>query len=108
MPATERSTTVVTVTKALRSKVLDYVRRNGHITNRQCRDLLELGYDQVISLFNQMVEMGICSERRDGEVQPTPRLDLPAFQAITDECFDAVVRYDARLRSLGEEGVRSN
>lgn len=35
-----------------------FIKRNKSITNRQCRELLDLGYDQVIDLFNQMVENG--------------------------------------------------
>ena len=51
-------TTTIVVTKGLRDKVLRYVKHNGYITNRQCRDLLGLGYDQVIALFKRMVESG--------------------------------------------------
>jgi len=56
MQANERPTTVIAVTITIRRKVIAYVKKHGYITNRQCRDLLGLGYDQVISLFNRMVE----------------------------------------------------
>lgn len=51
-------TTVIVVTDRLRHKVIQYVKKNGTITNRQCRDLLRLGYDQVITLFNNLVDSG--------------------------------------------------
>ena len=58
MKANEKSTTTLVATKALRRQVITFIKQNGYITNRQCRDLLEIGYDQVISLFNQMLEAG--------------------------------------------------
>ena len=42
----------------LRPNVIEYVEKNGSITNRQCRELLGIGYDQAISLFNTMIEDG--------------------------------------------------
>ena len=51
-------TTTVVVTDRLKRKVIRFVKKNGYITNRQCRDLLGLGYDQVIALFNHMVGTG--------------------------------------------------
>lgn len=51
-------TTVVEITKEMRQSVIKYVKKNGYITNRQCRELLDLGYDQVIRLFNSMVDSG--------------------------------------------------
>jgi predicted HTH transcriptional regulator len=53
-----RITTTIEISKEMRQTVIKYVRKNGHITNRQCRELLELGYDQVIRLFNSMVDSG--------------------------------------------------
>jgi predicted HTH transcriptional regulator len=44
--------------ETLRPKVIEYVQKNGSITNRQCRELLGIGYDQAISLFNKMIETG--------------------------------------------------
>ena len=51
-------TTTIQVTQAIKRKVIAYVRANGSITNRQCRVLLGIGYDQCITLFNQMIEAG--------------------------------------------------
>lgn len=50
--------TTLEITKEMRTKVLQYVKSKGSITNRQCRELLGLGYDQVIRLFNEMVTSG--------------------------------------------------
>lgn len=38
--------------------MLDYVGANGSITNRECRRLLGIGYDEAIALFNAMVGSG--------------------------------------------------
>ncbi len=53
-----RLTTTIEISKEMRQTVIKYVKKNGSITNRQCRELLELGYDQVIRLFNSMVDSG--------------------------------------------------
>ena len=64
----------------LRPKVLEYVEKNGSITNRQCRELLGIGYDQAISLFNIMIEGGEL--RRVGKTAGT-RYVLPKSSATT-------------------------
>ena len=46
------------VTEDTKQKVIKYIKRNGYITNRQCRELLGFGYDQVTTLFNSMVDTG--------------------------------------------------
>lgn len=53
-----KQTTTIEITKTMRQTVIAFVKKNGYITNRQCRDLLDLGYDQVIRLFNSMVSSG--------------------------------------------------
>jgi predicted HTH transcriptional regulator len=50
--------TTIDVTKRLKQKVIRFVKKNKSITNRQCRELLGLGSDQVIHVFNKMVEDG--------------------------------------------------
>lgn len=50
--------TTLEISKEMRQTVIKFVKKNGHITNRQCRELLDLGYDQVIRLFNSMVDSG--------------------------------------------------
>lgn len=72
----------------------------GAISRTLIADRTGLPRETVRRKVNQLIERGVCSERRDGEVQPTPNLDLPHLQAIGDECFDAVARYQARLRAL--------
>lgn len=52
------SLTTVEVTKDMKLKVIRFIKKNKSITNRQCRELLGLGYDQAINLFNKMVETG--------------------------------------------------
>ncbi len=53
-----KSITTVTVTEDIIRKVIRFVKQNGFITNRQGRELLGLGYDQVTKLFNKMAESG--------------------------------------------------
>jgi hypothetical protein len=45
----------IAITEDIKLKVFKYIKQNGFITNRQCRDLLGIGYDQAITLFNNMV-----------------------------------------------------
>ena len=53
-----KSTVIIEVTEAIKQKVFKFVKQNGFITNRQCRELLGIGYDQAITLFNNLVETG--------------------------------------------------
>jgi predicted HTH transcriptional regulator len=50
--------TTIEITKRLKQKVIRFVKKNKSITNRQCRELLSLGPDQVVHVFNKMVEDG--------------------------------------------------
>lgn len=50
--------TTIEVTDEMKQKVLRFIKKNESITNRQCRELLGLGYDQVINLFNEMIKSG--------------------------------------------------
>lgn len=52
------SITTLEVTEEMKLKVIRFIKKNKSITNRQCRELLGLGYDQVINLFNKMVVSG--------------------------------------------------
>lgn len=52
------TTRKVEITNEMKRKVIIFVKKNGSITNRQCRPLLDLGYDQVITLFRHMVNRG--------------------------------------------------
>lgn len=49
-------TTTLIITEQMKSKVLKFVKSKGSITNKECRQLLDIGYDQAITLFNFMVE----------------------------------------------------
>jgi len=42
----------------MNQKVIQFIKNNKSITNKQGRLLLGLGYEQVIRLFNKMVESG--------------------------------------------------
>ena len=53
-----KSTTTIEVNEDIKQKVIKFVRQNGFITNRQCRVLLGIGYEQAITLFNKLVEAG--------------------------------------------------
>ena len=50
--------TTIEVSEDIKQKVLEFVRENGLITNRQCRVLLGIGYEQAITLFNNLVGSG--------------------------------------------------
>jgi hypothetical protein len=45
-------------TDEMKQKVIQFIKNNKYITNKQGRLLLGLGYEQVICLFNKMVESG--------------------------------------------------
>ena len=50
--------TTIEVNEDIKQKVIKFVMQNGFITNRQCRVLLGIGYEQAITLFNKLVESG--------------------------------------------------
>jgi predicted HTH transcriptional regulator len=50
--------TTIEVNEDIKQKVFKFVKQNGYITNRQCRVLLGIGYEQAIALFNKLVESG--------------------------------------------------
>lgn len=50
---------IVEITPELRQQVVSYIRRNGSITNRQCRAAFNLSYDQCTTLFTYFVETGV-------------------------------------------------
>jgi hypothetical protein len=53
-----KSITTIEISDEMKRKITKYVSQNGSITNRQCRELLGIGYDQAITLFNKMVNTG--------------------------------------------------
>ena len=53
-----KSTTTKEVNEDIKQKVIKFVKQNSFITNRQCRVLLGIGYEQAITLFNKLVESG--------------------------------------------------
>lgn len=53
-----KSITTIQVTEDVKQKVIKFIKQNGFITNRQCRELLGIGYDQSIRLFNKLVQSG--------------------------------------------------
>jgi len=50
--------TTFKATDEMNQKVIQFIKNNKSITNKQGRLLLGLGYEQVIRLFNKMVESG--------------------------------------------------
>lgn len=74
----------------------------GAISRALIAEKSDLPRETVRRKVNSLIQMGLLSERSDGEVQPVPRLGDHIFQEIADECFDAVRRYDERLRSFGQ------
>ena len=52
------SITNIEVTEDVRQKIIQFVVKNGCITNRQCRLLLGVGYGQAIAVFRKFVDSG--------------------------------------------------
>jgi hypothetical protein len=62
--------TTIEVNEDIKQKVIKFVRPNGFITNRQCRVLLGIGYEQAITVFNKLVESGeLIREGRTSSVK---------------------------------------
>ncbi len=68
-------------------RVQNFVKENGAITNRQCRDLLNLNYDESIKLFNAMCLLGTL--RKTGISSATkyvigekPGMDAPSVSDV--------------------------
>lgn len=53
-----KSTTKIEVTEELKQKVIHFVEQHSFISNKQCRVLLGIGYEQAIVLLNTLVESG--------------------------------------------------
>lgn len=77
----------------------------GAISRHLIADRTGLARETVRRKVNQLIDIGLFSETRDGEVRPVPMLAEATFQEIADESYNAVLRYDARLRSLNCDGV---
>lgn len=48
--------TKIIVTDEMKQRIYRFIKKTGYVTNRQCRELLNITYDQAIHLFNQLVE----------------------------------------------------
>jgi len=77
----------------------------GAISRAAIADKTTLPRETVRRKVNQLIELGLLAERRDGEVQAVPKLGDGLFQPIGDECYAAVGRYHERLVALGQAGV---
>ena len=53
-----KSAITIEVSVETKEKVIKFVKQNGFITNRQCRLLLGIGFEQAITLFNNLVGSG--------------------------------------------------
>ena len=62
--------TTIEVNEDIKQKVITFVKQNGFITNRQCRVLLGIGYEQAITVFNKLVKSGeLIREGRTSSVK---------------------------------------
>ena len=62
--------TTIEVNEDIKQKVITFVKQNGFITNRQCRVLLRIGYEQAIMVFNKLVKSGeLIREGRTSSVK---------------------------------------
>lgn len=77
----------------------------GAISRVSIADKAFLPRETVRRKVNQLIETGVLRERKDGEIQSVFKLDDPSFQAIGDECHQAVERYHERLRLLCDLGA---
>lgn len=77
----------------------------GAISRAAIADKTMLPRETVRRKVNQLIELGLFAERRDGEVQAVPKLREQVFQTIGDECHAAVQRYHQRLIELGQPGI---
>ncbi len=50
------TSTKIKITNEMKQSIYHFIKKNGYITNRQCRELLNISYDQAIHLFNQLIE----------------------------------------------------
>lgn len=53
-----KSITKIEVTEDIKQRVIKFIKENDFITNRQCRVLLGIGYEQAITVLNALVESG--------------------------------------------------
>jgi hypothetical protein len=74
----------------------------GSLSRSLIADRAGLPRETVRRKVNALIDAGLFTESKEGEVRPTPLLSDTMYQTIADECFEAVGRYDNRLRSLGE------
>lgn len=74
----------------------------GAISRALIAERASLPRETVRRKVNQLIKHGLLMERRDGEVQPVPRLAEAMFQDIADECYEAVRRFDLRLRTFDD------
>lgn len=79
----------------------------GAISRNLLADRTGLPRETVRRKVNQLIAAALINETREGELRPATMLSDVIYQQIADECYEAVKRYDARLRSLGCEGVAS-
>lgn len=63
-------------------EVIKYIVKNGKITNRECRALLGVSYDESIRLLNSLFERGLIT--RIGVAAGTKYI-LPAEQEDSQE-----------------------
>ena len=59
--------------------VLDYVAKQGAITNRECREVTGLGYDSSIKIFGALCLMGML--RKTGAASGTKYVLPPVAKA---------------------------
>lgn len=79
----------------------------GSISRNLIADRTGLSRETVRRKVNQMIGAGLLTETQEGEVRPKPMLGEAMFQQIADESYEAVLRYDVRLRSLNCAGIGS-
>jgi len=77
----------------------------GSMSRLAVADLTGLPRETVRRKINRLIDLGLVEEDEHRHVRPARQLADPRWQAVADEGFAAVERYDQKLRSLGCKGV---
>lgn len=73
-----KKTTILEVAESHKRKVIMFVEQNGAITNRQCRLLLSIGYEDAIALFRSLIETGeLIREGKTSSVKYRLPIEVP-------------------------------
>lgn len=79
----------------------------GSLSRSLIAERAGLARETVRRKVNVLLDAGLLTESREGEVRIAPMLGDTMYQRIADECFEAVGRYHQRLASLDVETAQN-